>query len=196
LPGAVLFSGTSSNLTHVATGRKPDFTEFVNSFDTGVAISLAAGSYWLVLHNGPLSYNAPTYASQNTFWESASTNRSDPSYSDEAPFTNDWGSNDLSQDYGYPPGNSQLAFQLNGVPQSYAAKVTAVGFVSNSPRISFSTFNGQHYRVDYKNNLTDASWTTVSGASNVAGTGGTVTVTDPDPNINNVRHRFYRVVLL
>jgi hypothetical protein len=50
--------------------------------------------------------------------------------------------------------------------------------------------------VEYKNSLTDVSWTPLANAQNVSGTGGVVQISDPDPNIGNVPHRFYRVVLL
>ena len=184
LPGAVLFSGTSTNLTHVATGRDAfGYLEFVDSFDIG-SVSLPAGTYWLVLHNGPLSYNE----NQNIFWETVATNRTDPTYSDEAPFMNVWDSN---FDF------SQMAFQLNGVPESLRPRVTALGFnINGAFQINFTTVAGQHYRVDYKNNMTDASWTIVSGAQSVAGTGAVVQVTDPDPTLPSRPRRFYRVVLL
>ena len=67
----------------------------------------------------------------------------------------------------------------------------------NSPSL-FTTVTGQNYKVEFKNNLSDVSWTTVSGASNIAGTGGTQMGNDPDPNVGNgtVKRRFYRVTVL
>jgi hypothetical protein len=186
-PGSVLFSGTSTNLTHTATGRNAmPYPEYVITFDIG-SVSLPAGTYWLVLHNGPLSYNA----NLNIVWETATTSRSDPTYGDEAPFNNNWESNSIDN------SPSQMAFQLTGVPESLRPVITAIGFtMTGAPRVSFTTVAGQHYRVDYKNNMTDASWLVVSGAQNVSGTGNAVPVTDPDPNALTMKHRFYRVVLL
>ncbi|MEY2486325.1 MAG: hypothetical protein QOH39_1973 [Verrucomicrobiota bacterium] len=190
-PGGVLFSGTSTNLTHVATGRHDSpapYPEYVITFDIG-SVSLPVGTYWLVLHNGPLSYTA-SLSTDNIVWETATTSRSDPSFSDEAPFNNNWESNAAN-------GPSQMAFQLNGVPESYRPRVTVLGFNNmGAPQISFTTISGQHYRVDYKNNLSDSTWNPVSGATNVSGTGNAVQVTDSDPNARSMMHRFYRVVLL
>ena len=56
--------------------------------------------------------------------------------------------------------------------------------------INFETVLGHSYRVEFKNRLTDATWTALG--SNVGGTGGIVTATDP----NAGSMRFYRVVQL
>ena len=191
-PGAVLFSGTSMR-THTATGNHESspghYPEFEITFDIGT-VSLPAGTYWLVIHNGPLSYTA-TIFTDNIVWETTTSNRSDSSFADEAPFTNNWETNHNTDEPYW-----QLAFQLNGVPESFRPRITLVDRNMGSPRISFTTMSGQQYRVDYKNNLTDAMWTTVSGGANVTGTGNVVQVTDMDPNIHSFTHRFYRVVLL
>lgn len=183
-PGAVLFSGTSANLTHLSTGRAAYgvYPEFADTFDIPPA-ELPAGTYWLVLHNGPLSYNV----SRDIFWESAITTNTEPSLSDEAPFSNWWGSNGLA---------SQLAFQIHGVAATARPRITSSGFNGRSFRVAFTTASGQDYRVEYKNLLTDPSWVTLSGAESVPGNGGVVQVADPDSNIRNLTRRFYRVVLL
>ena len=187
-PGAVLFSGNSMNLTHVATGRnfQPKIPEFVDSFDIP-SIALPSGTYWLVLHNGPLSNNEP--GATTIYWETTTSNRTDPSYTDEAiqgSFNNAWQADT-------PGSPSQLAFQLSGIVRP---KVMTFGFLSGSPRVSFTTVIGQNYRVEYKNNLNDTFWTIVSGASNVSGTGNVVQVNDPDPNLPNIARRVYRVTVL
>jgi hypothetical protein len=74
--------------------------------------------------------------------------------------------------------------------------VTEFIFVNNQPRISFTTVNGRSYRVDWKPTITAADWITLSNATNVAGTGGVVQVTDTEPGVRNLPMRFYRVVLL
>ncbi|HEY4283698.1 MAG TPA: hypothetical protein VGM62_11600 [Chthoniobacterales bacterium] len=196
LPGTVLSSGNSTNLTHAGTGRvvAPDapYPEFLITFDLP-SVSLPAGTYWLVLHNGALSNNNILLAS-DILWETTTKIPSDPAYRpsfcDPAPFTNNWDTNDLA-----PPKaeGSQVAFQLIGTVRP---KVTTFGFVSAKPQVSFTTVTGQNYKVEFKNNLTDASWTTVSGASNVTGTGGVVPINDNDPNLPTIRHRFYRVTVL
>jgi hypothetical protein len=58
LPGALLQSGDAS-ADRTATGRTiliaGDYTEHENEFSVG-SITLGPGTYWLGLHNGPLSY--------------------------------------------------------------------------------------------------------------------------------------------
>lgn len=183
-PGTILFSGTAMQVTHTSTGRKVDgvYPEFLNTFAVS-SISLPAGSYWLVLHNGPLSNNL----GQDIFWESAINASSAESLSDEAPFNGNWETNGPS---------SQLAFQLIGVPDSLRPRITAISRTNGVPQISFTTVSGQNYRMEYKNNITDASWTTVSGSENVPGTGGVVQKSDPDPTVVTRTRRFYRVMLL
>lgn len=188
LPGTVLFSGSSTNLSRVATSRQDssNFPEYLITFDLP-SVSLPAGTYWLTLHNGALSNNMPP---GYVFWETATSNRTDDSKSDEAPFSNNWETN--TADAQHP---SQLAFQLIGIVRP---RVSSFGFTSGAPRVSFTTVTGQNYRVEFKNNLTDVSWSTVSGASTVAGTGGVVQISDSDPNVSNgtIKHRFYRVIVL
>jgi PEP-CTERM motif len=66
-PGSLLFSG-SADPTRTATGVTASLgTEYVDSFAIDVQ-GLVAGTYWLGLHNGPLS----TTASQDFYWETTS----------------------------------------------------------------------------------------------------------------------------
>lgn len=182
-PGALLFSGTSANLSHVATGRAAfGYPEFVNNFNVS-SISLPPGIYWLALHNGPLSNNI----SRNIFWETAINPSTISSVGDEAPFAGNWDSN-LS--------DSKLAFQLFGVPEAWRPRITAITRDSGVPHITFTTLSGRFYRVEFKNNLTDASWTPVPGQQNIPGTGNPIEVIDPDPLAATLSHRFYHVVLL
>lgn len=65
--------------------------------------------------------------------------------------------------------------------------------IQNSvPRVSFATTVGQRYHLEYKDELTQASWQPVPGGT-VSGTGTVVQVSDPDPNIGTRSHRFYHV---
>ena len=146
------------------------------------------GNYWLLLHNGPLSNNSK----EDIYWETATNNNPSPSYSDKAPFVGNWQGNDAPDQ-----AHSQLAFQLYGIPQSLWPRITAISRSGvSAPKISFTTASGQHYRVQYKNNLTDPLWTTLSGDDSIPGTGGTIQISDPDPNIATVKQRFYQVILL
>lgn len=70
---------------------------------------------------------------------------------------------------------------------SATSPTITAGFSGGNRSLTFATQNGFTYTVQYKNNLTDASWTTLSS---VSGTGSPATVTD---SATGVAHRFYRV---
>jgi hypothetical protein len=179
-PGDLLFTGSSSNGTHGATGFQYfAFREFLNSFDLP-RISLLPGRYWIGIHNGPLSNNN----TQNVFWETTANSGSIASQSDKTPFDQVWGSN---------TSPAELAFHLDGVAEP---QITAVDINNNAPRITFSTVLGQTYRVEFEDSLTTSWWSSLPGAEMVSGSGSTVQVSDPDPNVRNFRRRFYRVLLL
>jgi hypothetical protein len=182
-PGVLLLTGTSTNVTHQPTGFVlSGYAEYVTTFDIA-PVSLPPGVYWFALHNGPLSWNDNT---GRTYWEATNTLPASPSQSLIAPFTAPpWWRHTI-------PAPVDLAFQINGVP---GPRITALGFVSNAPRISFTTTSGQVYRVEYKNILTDPAWSTVSGADAVSGSGGIVTVSDPDPSARSSGRRYYRARL-
>ncbi|MEO7101043.1 MAG: autotransporter-associated beta strand repeat-containing protein, partial [Luteolibacter sp.] len=69
-------------------------------------------------------------------------------------------------------------------------KVTNLAVSGNDFIVSFSTVSGKTYRVERSDTLEAGSWTTVQG--NIAGTGGTVQVTDP--GVATQSKRFYRIV--
>ena len=60
-------------------------------------------------------------------------------------------------------------------------------------RITFKTATGRNYRVEYKNNLTDAAWLPLG--SDVTGTGGVVQVTDQGA-LTAQQTRFYRITVV
>ncbi len=113
VPGTLVASGISSNLSHLLTGRTDGFgyTEFVNTFNI-TPVSLPAGTYWLAMHNGPLSYII-----QQVYWETSAIQTAIPSRSDISPFLGIWLSNWI---------NSKMAFQLNGTLIPQATLVSAV----------------------------------------------------------------------
>ena len=112
-PGTLIASGISMNLSHLLTGRNDGFgfIEFVNTFNI-TPVSLPAGTYWLALHNGPLSFLI-----QQVYWETSATQSSIPSRSDIAPFLGIWQSNWI---------NSKMAFQLSGTVITPATLVSVV----------------------------------------------------------------------
>ena len=116
-PGTLIASGFSSNLTHTATGRNDGFGffEFISTFDI-TPVTLPAGTYWLALHNGPLSYLI-----QQVYWETAVHSSTIPSQSDITPFLGVWVAN-----FGLTNPAPKLAFQLNGTVVSPATLLSAV----------------------------------------------------------------------
>jgi hypothetical protein len=180
-PGVLLATGTSTGLARIPTGRAAFviYPEFVNTFELP-SVPLSPGTYWLVLHNGPLSNTA----TRDIFWETAVNPGVEPSLSQAAPFTGAWRGNGPA---------SKNAFQLFGVPDSFRPRITAIGRSEGAPRITFTTRSGQTYRVEYKDNILNGDWAPVAGAESIAGTGNEIQVVDPDPTSPSRPRRFYRV---
>jgi hypothetical protein len=87
-------------------------------------------------------------------------------------------------------GNLILTYTPSGVvPPPPLIDPNIVGAGTSSAQISWSSVSGAHYTVQYKTNLTDASWSTLTG---VTASGSTTTITDtttpPSPQ------KFYRVI--
>ncbi len=186
-PGAQLYENLSTSVNHVAPVPAfvdPPLTEYINTVGI-TAVDLPAGTYWLALHNGPLSNGTKSYF----YWEQAAGAGPRASELKFGPgFQGPWISNSTSD---FP--NAELVFQLTGVA---APQITAVSRSNGRPQISFTTSVSRYYRVEYKDALSDPSWTPVSGAESISGTGNPVQVTDPDPNVGNLPHRFYHAILL
>ncbi|MDQ6623444.1 MAG: hypothetical protein M3Y86_08165 [Verrucomicrobiota bacterium] len=182
-PGTLLYTGSISSIAHTPTGIIAfGLREFVNTFEIPPA-DLPAGTYWLALHNGPLS----NQVGDNVFWEATAQGDSLPSQGRSAPFTGRWFSN------AFPGLPSDLAFQINGVP---APRISEFDLRSGKPRITFSTISGESYTVEYKNDLNAPAWTPLAGAELISGTGSDVAVVDADPSARDQKHRFYRARLL
>jgi hypothetical protein len=82
--------------------------------------------------------------------------------------------------------NTSTTTVLSGYPNS--PTVTSTPGVGNVT-LSFLTTNGVNYVIEYKNNVTDSSWTTLS---TVAGSGS---VTNPVITTTTPAQRFFRVRL-
>jgi hypothetical protein len=88
-PGATVASGNTSSVSITATGNTvTGLTEFDNTFSIG-SVSLAAGSYWLGLHNGPLS----DQTRDEYYWEATSSNIGTAGEESIAPFTGGFATN-------------------------------------------------------------------------------------------------------
>ena len=73
--------------------------------------------------------------------------------------------------------------------------ITSVAITGGAPTITFTTVDESSYRVERKDDLNEAMWTTVTDADNVVGTGDVVSVSDPDAGAASLPRRSYRVVL-
>jgi hypothetical protein len=182
-PDVLIASGSSSPLTHEATGFALFTTlqEFVTTFDI-TPVTLEAGTYWIALHNGPREN-----VTRGMFWAPTASASGAPSHSRESLSNGPWYSN------AFPGLPSDLAFQVYG---TVVPRAVGSGFVNGAPAVRFTSKAGKYYRLEYKDNLSDASWTTVPGREMIAGTGGEVEVDDPQPDARTRRQRFYRVAVL
>lgn len=84
-PGAFIASGFQSVVARVATGLNVlGFDEFENDFNLNAPVNLAAGTYWLILHNGTrTNVNDPN----DFYWETSNNNstvRGQESFDDAA----------------------------------------------------------------------------------------------------------------
>ncbi len=179
-PAELLYNGTSANLIHSATGvTTSGFREYVTDFSTA-PVSLKPGTYWVALHNGPLT-NTST---QNFFWEATSTQTGSASRARRAPFQGTWTSN------ASPTLPSDLAFQLYGVA------LPGIDIIAIDPfaRLSFATVLGYNYRVESSEWLNGARWTVLPEADAVPGTGAKVQIVDLNTATGS-KQRFYRAAL-
>src|SRR5262249_34825707 len=112
-PGAVLTSDTISTVTRTNTGLTfGAFTTFQNDF-TIPALTLAAGNYWLELHNGPLTHQT----SDGFYWSGSTAGTPPPGHELIAPFTGPWVSN-----------GTEHAFQLlNNAPVPEPSALALLG---------------------------------------------------------------------
>jgi hypothetical protein len=68
---------------------------------------------------------------------------------------------------------------------------SAVSDGTGNIHFTFNSLSGQSYQLEYKNNLSDATWTPLGPPE--PGTGGSVTM---DDNLTAQPQRFYRLVVL
>jgi hypothetical protein len=182
-PGTLIVNGTSRNLTHSGTGFTAfgNFSENITRFELG-PLSLPTGSYWLALHNGDLSNGATgTVQDWNFYWEATRNITAALPLKKIAPYDGSWFSLTNPKD---------AEFQISGVASPGMPIVTIDGAVAE---ISFASTAGFNYRVEYKDGLVNAGWTSLPGAENVTGNGNVIRLTDGD--FGTLVHRFYRVTL-
>jgi hypothetical protein len=94
---------------------------------------------------------------------------------------------------------SVLVTNVGGSVPSSAAHLTVlvapsiplagVNFIGNTLSVGINSVLGLNYSLEYKNSLSDTSWTPILPAT--PGTGGVISLLDP--NAGSVPTRFYRV---
>ncbi len=91
-------------------------------------------------------------------------------------------------DSGVPPITVSQTFTV--IVQAPSATFTRSG---SNLQIGFASVAGKSYRIEYKNSLSEITWTPLPGSENIAGTGGVITVTTT--TVGNPQ-RFFRIVQL
>jgi hypothetical protein len=90
-------------------------------------------------------------------------------------------------DNGVPPLSDSRAFSVIVSDRPRFSGVSAVN--GGQIKLSIDTLSGQHYQVQFKNQLNDSIWTSLGG--NIPGNGSTVIVYD---DLTAPAQKFYRVV--
>ena len=182
-PGVLVATGTSSGLTHAATGYVlfSNLAEFVTQFQI-TPVTLEPGTYWIALHNGPREH-----VTRGMFWAPVAGAVGAPSHSREVTTNALWYSN------AFPFFPSDLAFQLFGTA---VPRAVGTGFMNGSPSVTFTSKAGKQYRLEFKNSITESSWRAVPGREVINGTGAAMAVDDPQVDAKTAPRRFYRVVVL
>jgi hypothetical protein len=94
--------GGAVTRTFIQGGVLGQFDEYSDSFNIA-PVALAAGTtYWIALHNGPLTFQTRS----EFYWETANANSSFTGHEDIAPFGDGWADN-----------GQQHAFYLDTVPE-------------------------------------------------------------------------------
>ena len=71
-------------------------------------------------------------------------------------------------------------------------QMTVLGVTDISVTLSWNTVTGRIYRVQYKSDLSEPSWTDLAGDI----TADAATAIKVDGSINSTRQRYYRIVIL
>jgi hypothetical protein len=100
-----------------------------------------------------------------------------------------WSSDFIPQDGNFNSDVFAYGMVTNAAGQPFFAQIVAGGQAGGASMISWPAVPGKTYTVQYKNNVTDAGWQSISGGISIVGSQGYFT--DPAPSSSR---RFYRIV--
>jgi hypothetical protein len=119
-PGTVLASGAAigDQVARVPLHRHANgiYDQYSNSFNISPVVNLTAGTtYWLGLHNGPLSFTTRA----EFYWQTTVRNKTAPVHWDEAPFFDgEWGRVSRQQQAFYLSGTDGPIFPERAFSQN------------------------------------------------------------------------------
>ena len=98
-------------------------------------------------------------------------------------------------EYGNDPVNWMAEAPTAGRPNTVTTpliQMEVVSLTDTRVTLSWNTVAGRSYRVQYKSDLSEPSWTDLAGDIAADGTIATIV----DDSINGARQRYYRIVIL
>jgi hypothetical protein len=148
MPGASFASGAAVGgavtRTFLQSGVLGFFDEYSNSFNISPGVALTAGTtYWLGLHNGPLTFTTRS----EFYWETTNPNGTFTGHEDDAPYDGVWFDNfmqhafNLSDTGGGGRGHCGVPMPA---PASFCATlaIQPIPPVDDQPFVSPTTING------------------------------------------------------
>ncbi len=102
------------------------------------------------------------------------------------------------------PSTNQISVRVtdSGIPPitvsrtfTVVVQTPSVAFTLNGSnlQIAFGSVSGKNYRIEFKNSLSDVTWTPLPGSENIVGNGGTISV---NTLVTANPQRFFRIVQL
>ncbi|MBL8237040.1 MAG: PEP-CTERM sorting domain-containing protein [Bryobacterales bacterium] len=128
-PGYMLYSGIATPLLSGGTSNCCDGISIQMDFSLP-SIALAAGTYWLGLHNGPMNETATEYF----YWQTSAENGTGKGKEQAAPFGNTaWVDNNLEHAFELE-GFAQSESQGEGVPEPSTWILAGLGLAAGCAR--------------------------------------------------------------
>jgi len=132
MPGAAFASGTAAGVdvtrTFIQCCVLGLFDEYSNTFNISPGVALTAGTtYWLGLHNGPLTFTTRS----EFYWETTNFNGTFTGHEDQAPFDGVWFDN--AQEH---------AFNLEGTTSTGNIKLRARARIADGTKLVLLHWTG------------------------------------------------------